>query len=167
MRQATWEDLGMSRRVYLALKMINNSVDLVVSIVRVCFLIVGGKGIRRIASIWRAKLSGKSESLVTDVFRISVIEGSRHVYPGKLNRPPFPSGNRRRMWDIRRMWNVGRTEFRMWDIRRRWNVGWTKFRMWDIRVEWVRISVRVEWAMPRVARGRLHVQRRGSHATPF
>ena len=136
MRQATWEDLGMSRRVYLALKMINNSGDLVVSIVGVCFLIVGGKGIRRIASIWRAKLSGKSESLATDVLRISVTEGSGHVYPGKLNRPPLPSGDRRQMWDIRRMWNVGRTEFRMWDIRRRWNVGRTEFRMWEFPSGW-------------------------------
>ena len=44
MRQATWEDLGMSYRVYLALKMSDSSGDLVVSIVGVCFLIVGGNG---------------------------------------------------------------------------------------------------------------------------
>ncbi|WKA07069.1 hypothetical protein VitviT2T_024936 [Vitis vinifera] len=38
------------------------------------------------------------ESLATDAIRISVIEGSGHVCPGKLNRPPLPSGDKRRMW---------------------------------------------------------------------
>ena len=32
------------------------------------------------------------ESLATDAIRMSVIEGSGHVCPGKLNRPPLPSG---------------------------------------------------------------------------
>ena len=59
--------------------------------------------------------------------RVSAIRGSENVWPGKLKRPPLPSGVRRRMWNIWRRWNVGRTEFRMWDIRRRWNVGGTKF----------------------------------------
>ena len=45
----------------------------------------------------RAKLSEESESLTTDVLRICVTEGSGHVCPGKLNRPPLPSGDRRRM----------------------------------------------------------------------
>ena len=57
----------------------------------------GQKWIRRIASIWRAKLSEESESLATDVIRISVTEGSEHVCPGKLNRHPLPSGGRRRL----------------------------------------------------------------------
>ena len=90
----------------------------------------GRKWIRRIASIWRAKLSGEA-------VRVSVTRGSGHVCPGKLNRWPLPSGDR----------------CRMRSIRRRWDVGWTELRLWDIRMEWVRISVRVEWAMPRVARG--------------
>ena len=88
----------------------------------------GRKWIRRIASIWRAKLSGESESLATDVIRISVTEGSEHVCLGKLNRHPLPSDSRHRLWNIQKRWNFGRTEFRMWDI----------------RVEWVRISVLVE-----------------------
>ena len=41
------------------------------------------------------------ESLATDAIRISIIEASEHVCPGKLNRPPLPSGGRRRMWNIR------------------------------------------------------------------
>ena len=47
---------------------------------------------------------------------IGVTEGSGHVCPGKLNRPSLLSGGRRRMWDIRRRWDVGRTELRLWDI---------------------------------------------------
>ena len=52
--------------------------------------------------------------------RVSAIRGSRHVWPGKLKRPPLPFGVRRRMWDIRSEdpdmsnrgnWNVGGTEF--------------------------------------------------------
>ena len=43
--------------------------------------------------------------------------------------PPLPSDVRRRMWDIRLedpdMSDL--TEFRIWDIRRRWNVGRTEF----------------------------------------
>ena len=61
----------------------------------------GRKWIRRIASIWRAKLSRESESLATDVLRISITEGSGHVCSGKLNRPPLPSSNRRRLWSTR------------------------------------------------------------------
>ncbi|WKA11925.1 hypothetical protein VitviT2T_029373 [Vitis vinifera] len=39
---------------------------------------------------------------VKRVLRIGVTEGSGHVCPGKLNRPPLPSGDReRRMRDIR------------------------------------------------------------------
>ena len=30
---------------------------------------------------------------VKRALRIGVTEGSRHVYSGKLNRPPLPSGN--------------------------------------------------------------------------
>ena len=77
----------------------------------------GWKWIRRIASIWRAKLSGESESLATDVIRISVAEGSGHVCLGKSNRPLLPSGGRGRMWNIQRKWDVDRTEWRLWDIR--------------------------------------------------
>ena len=51
---------------------------------------------------------------------VSATRGSGHVWPGKLKRPPLPSGVRRWMWDIRSedpdmsdrgSWNVGRTEF--------------------------------------------------------
>ena len=51
---------------------------------------------------------------------VSATRGSGHVWPGKLKRPPLPSGVRRRMWDIRSedpdmsdrgSWNVRRTEF--------------------------------------------------------
>ena len=59
--------------------------------------------------------------------RVSAIRGSGYVWPGKLKRPPFTSGVKRQMWNIRRRWNVSRIEFRMWDIRRRWNIGHTKF----------------------------------------
>ena len=68
-------------------------------------------------------------------------------------------------------WNVGGEEFRMWDVQVEWameknsgceipgwNVGGKEFRMWDVLVE---------WAMPCVARGRLRVQGRGSHAAIF
>ena len=87
----------------------------------------GLKWIQQIPSVWRAKLSGESELSAADALRVSPIKGSGHVWPGKLNRPPLPSGVKRRMWNIRRKWNVDRTEFRMWDIRRRWNVGQTEF----------------------------------------
>ena len=130
MCQETWEDLGMSCRMYLALKMSDSSRDLVVSIVGA---FCGRKWIRRIASVWRAKLSGESELSVTDVLRVGATRGSRHVCPGKLNRPPLPFGGRIRMWDIRRSQNVGRIP--MWDIRRRRNVGRIELRLWDIRVE--------------------------------
>ena len=96
----------------------------------------GRKWIWRIASVWRAKLSGESELLAADALRVSATRGSGHVWPRKLNRPPLPSGIRRRMWDIRRRWNVGRIEFRMWDIRRKLNVGRIEFWMWDIQRRW-------------------------------
>ena len=53
---------------------------------------------------------------------------SRYVWPGKLKRPPLPSGVRRWMWDIRSedpdmsdrgSWNVRRTKFFP-----RWNELW-------------------------------------------
>ena len=115
----------------------------------------GWKWIRRIASIWRAKLSGKSESLATDVLRISVTEGSGHVCSGKLNRLPLPSGNRRRLWSTRRWWNVGRTEFRLWDIQRKWDVNRTEF-----LPRWNELCHASQ-------EGRLCVQGRGSHVTLF
>ena len=71
----------------------------------------GWKWIRRIASVWRAKLSGESELSAADALRVSAIRGSGHVWPGKLKRPPLPSGVRRRMWYIRRRWNISRIEF--------------------------------------------------------
>ena len=43
---------------------------------------------------------------------IGVTERSGHSYPEKLERRP----DRRRMWDIWRRWDVGRTEWRLWDI---------------------------------------------------
>ena len=95
MCQETWEDLGMSCRMYLALKMSDSSGDLVVNIVKVIFFIVGG--------------NGSGESQVSD----------EPSCPGKLNRPPLPSCNRRRIWNIRRRWNIGRIELRLWDIRRK------------------------------------------------
>ena len=64
MCQKTWEDLGMSCRMYLALKTSDSSGDLVVSIVRVIFFIVGG--------------NGSGESRVSD----------EPSYPGNLNRRP-------------------------------------------------------------------------------
>ena len=39
----------------------------------------GRKWIRRIVSVWRAKLSGESELLAADALRVSVIRGSGHV----------------------------------------------------------------------------------------
>ena len=45
--------------------------------------------------------------------RVSAIRGSGHVWLGKLKRPPLPSDIRHRMWNIRRKWNVDRTEFRI------------------------------------------------------
>ena len=53
--------LGMFCRMYLALKMSDNSRDLVISIIRVIFFIVGG--------------NGSGESRVSD----------EPSYPGKLN----------------------------------------------------------------------------------
>ena len=69
--------------------------------------------------------SGEHRGIVQngcETFQVSAVKGSGHVCPGKLKRPPLPSGIRCRMWNIWRRWNVCRTEFRMWDIRRRWNV---------------------------------------------
>ena len=70
----------------------------------------GWKWIRRIASSWRAKLSGESESSDADVLRVSVTRGSGHICQGKLNCISPPFGGRRRMWYIRRWWKVGRAE---------------------------------------------------------
>ena len=63
------------------------------------------------------------------ILRVSVIRGSGHVWPKKLKHPPLPSGVRRRMWNIRSEDPVmsDRRKFWMWDIRRRWNVGQTEF----------------------------------------
>ena len=36
-----------------------------------------------------------------ETFRVSAIRGSGYVWPGKLKRPPLPSGVRRRMRNIR------------------------------------------------------------------
>ena len=41
---------------------------------------------------------------------------------GEVEMPSSPIRRLIRMWNIRRWWNVTRTEFRMWDIWRRWNV---------------------------------------------
>ena len=35
-----------------------------------------------------------------ETLRVSAIRGSGYFWPGKLKRPPFPSGVRRRMWNI-------------------------------------------------------------------
>ena len=40
----------------------------------------------------------------------------------EVEMPSSPIRRLIRMWNIRRWWNVTRTEFRMWDIWRRWNV---------------------------------------------
>ena len=92
----------------------------------------GRKWIRRITSVWRAKLSGESEMVAADVLRVRAIKVSRHAWPRKLNCPSLSSGGRRRLWNIRRRWNVGR--IRMWDIQMRWDVGRTEWRLWDIRI---------------------------------
>ena len=44
---------------------------------------------------------------VKRALRIGVTEGSRHVYPGKLNRPPLPSGNSGGAGCEISGWNVG------------------------------------------------------------
>ena len=121
--------MGISCRAYLALKMNDSSGDLVVNYYLSLLFDCGRKWIRRIASVWQAKLSGESEMAAADVLRVRAIRVSGHAWPGKLNRLPLPSSGRRiQMWDIRMRWNVGRIEWRLWDIR-------------------------VEWAIPRVARG--------------
>ena len=61
----------------------------------------GQKWIRQIASVWRAKLSRKSELAAADALRVSAIKRSEHVWSGKLKRPLLPSGVRHRMWNIR------------------------------------------------------------------
>ena len=104
MCQETWEDLGMSRRMYLALKISDNLRDLVVSIVGAFWL-------------WAKIDPANCERLTSQTIRVSVTRGSGYVCPGKLNRLSLSPGDRRRLRNIRRRWNVGRTEFRMWDIR--------------------------------------------------
>ena len=96
-----------------------------------------------------------------ETLRVSAISRSGYVYPGKLKRPPFPSGIR--IPDVRHPGGMSAVaEFRMWDIRVEcrwqqnfgcdtsgWNVGGnrisdvrhpggmsaaTEFWMWYIRV---------------------------------
>ena len=83
------------------------------------------KRIRRIASVLRAKLSREAESSVADTLRVSATGGSGHVCPGKLNRRPLPSGDRRRLWSIWSRWIVYRIEFpsgcNEWEFSSGWN----------------------------------------------
>ena len=85
---------------------------------------------------------------VKRALQISVTEGSGHVCPGKLNRPPLPSGDRGAGCDgiNRGAWCEisGEVEHRsdrrqIWDIRVEWGI--------PVRVEWG-IPVRVEWGIP-------------------
>ena len=94
-----------------------------------------------VANIW--KLQENTAALCKigcKILRVSAIRGSRYVWPGKLKRPPLPSGvkcwmqnirmecRRRRIRDVRHLggmsaeqnsgcetsgWNVGGAEFRM------------------------------------------------------
>ena len=124
---------------------------------RSLFFDYGWKWIQRIASVWRAKLSEESELSAVDVLWVSAIRGSRHVYPGKLNRPPLPSGGRRRLWNIRRRWNIDRTEFLP-----RWNELWfpSGWNEWEFPSGW---NERCHGSQG----GRLRVQGRGSHVALF
>ena len=65
----------------------------------------------------------KDRMLWNDLKKEVIKRGFGHVWRGKLNHLLLLSDIRRRMWDIRRRRNLGRTEFRMRDIRRRWNIG--------------------------------------------
>ena len=76
--------MGMSCRMYLALKMSDSSGDLIISIVGAFLL-------------WAELDPANRERLTSQAIRVSVTRVSGHVYPGKLNRPPLPSGGRRRM----------------------------------------------------------------------
>ena len=86
---------------------------------------------------------------VKRTLRIGVTKRFGHVCPRKLNRPPLPSGDRRRMWDIRvdgmsadmipdvrypGGWNVNGQDSGC-DISRWMECRRTGFRMWDIRVD--------------------------------
>ena len=55
---------------------------------------------------------------VKRALQIGVIEGSGHVCPGKLNRPPLPSGDRGAGWEISEEVERRPDRCRMWDIRR-------------------------------------------------
>ena len=74
----------MSCRMYLALKMSDNSGDLVVSTVGAFLL-------------WAEMDPANRERLTSQAVRVSVTRVSEHVCPGKLNRPPLLSGGRRWM----------------------------------------------------------------------
>ena len=87
--------------------------------------------------------------------RVSAIRGSGYVWPGKLKRPPLPSGVR--IPDVKHPGGMSAAaKFRMWTSR--WNGGGSrildvihpggKWRQPDgipTRVEWAMIPVRVEW----------------------
>ena len=120
----------------------------------------GRKWIQRVVSVWRAKLSGESESLVANVLRISVTGGSGHVCPRKLNRPPLLSGNRRRLWSIRRRRIVCRIEFpsgwNEWEFSSGWNElefpsGWNEWEFpygwseWEFPSGWNELEFSFEW----------------------
>ena len=90
--------LGMSCRMYLALKMSDSSGDLIVSIVRIISLIVGGNGSGELRVSDEPSYPGNLNRWPRMLsIRISVAEGSGHVCLGKSNRPSLPSGGRRRM----------------------------------------------------------------------
>ena len=55
---------------------------------------------------------------VKRALQIGVIEGSGHVCPGKLNRPPLPSGDRGAGCEISEEVERRPDRCRMWDIRR-------------------------------------------------
>ena len=74
----------MSCRMYLALKMSDSSRDLVVSIVGAFLL-------------WAEMDPANRERLTSQAVQVSVTRVSGHVYPGKLNRHPLPSGGMHRM----------------------------------------------------------------------
>ena len=98
-----------------------------------------------------AKLSGESEFSAADALRVSAIRGSRHVWSGKLNRPPLPSDVRagceisgeggtsaNRIPDVRYSEKVKRWTDRIPDMRYPEKVERrrTEFRIWDIRRRW-------------------------------
>ena len=74
----------MSCRMYLALKISDSLGDLVISIVGAFLL-------------WAEMDPVNRECLTSQAVRVSITRVSGHVCPGKLNRPPLPSGSRSRM----------------------------------------------------------------------